>query len=100
MLHTPCFVWLHSVVDVSKSGRALAIASLGKPAIVGNRITWQASYCRPNKAGAEGTDECLASLLQVRLLSDMRAVENPSKEQLDAFAACVQGIANGMGWTG
>jgi len=40
------------------------------------------------------------NILQVRILSEMRAVENPSKEQLDAFAACVQGIANGMGWTG
>eukprot|EP00285_Hemiselmis_virescens_P015091 CAMPEP_0173381640 /NCGR_PEP_ID=MMETSP1356-20130122/4035_1 /TAXON_ID=77927 ORGANISM="Hemiselmis virescens, Strain PCC157" /NCGR_SAMPLE_ID=MMETSP1356 /ASSEMBLY_ACC=CAM_ASM_000847 /LENGTH=993 /DNA_ID=CAMNT_0014335553 /DNA_START=55 /DNA_END=3036 /DNA_ORIENTATION=- len=40
------------------------------------------------------------NILQVRLLSEMRSVETPSKEQLDAFAACVQGIANGMGWTG
>jgi len=40
------------------------------------------------------------NILQVRLLSEMRSTETPSKEQLDAFAACVQGIANGMGWTG
>lgn len=38
--------------------------------------------------------------VQVRVLSEMRQNEEPTKEQLDAFASCVQGIAVGMGWTG
>ncbi len=37
---------------------------------------------------------------QARLLKDMRAVAKPSEDVEEAFASTVQGIANGMGWTG
>jgi hypothetical protein len=38
--------------------------------------------------------------VQVRVLTEMRGQDQPTREQLDAFASCVQGIAVGMGWTG
>mmetsp|Transcript_32228 Transcript_32228/g.79090 ORF Transcript_32228/g.79090 Transcript_32228/m.79090 type:complete len:1003 (+) Transcript_32228:38-3046(+) len=40
------------------------------------------------------------NILQVRVLTEMREQEVATKEQLDAFASSVQGIALGMGWTG
>eukprot|EP00293_Proteomonas_sulcata_P019285 CAMPEP_0184315636 /NCGR_PEP_ID=MMETSP1049-20130417/84183_1 /TAXON_ID=77928 /ORGANISM="Proteomonas sulcata, Strain CCMP704" /LENGTH=365 /DNA_ID=CAMNT_0026634251 /DNA_START=36 /DNA_END=1133 /DNA_ORIENTATION=- len=40
------------------------------------------------------------NVLQAKVLKEMREQENPSAELQEAFAATVQGIASGMGWTG
>eukprot|EP00291_Cryptomonas_curvata_P024205 CAMPEP_0172171182 /NCGR_PEP_ID=MMETSP1050-20130122/11746_1 /TAXON_ID=233186 /ORGANISM="Cryptomonas curvata, Strain CCAP979/52" /LENGTH=209 /DNA_ID=CAMNT_0012842577 /DNA_START=579 /DNA_END=1208 /DNA_ORIENTATION=+ len=40
------------------------------------------------------------NLLQARLLKDMRGTGAASADVEEAFASTVQGIANGMGWTG
>jgi len=40
------------------------------------------------------------NILQAKVLKEMRRTENPSAELQESFAATVQGIAAGMGWTG
>ncbi|EKX31868.1 hypothetical protein GUITHDRAFT_121941 [Guillardia theta CCMP2712] len=40
------------------------------------------------------------NILQAKVLRDMRMHENPPQELQESFAATVQGIAAGMGWTG
>jgi phosphoenolpyruvate carboxylase len=40
------------------------------------------------------------NILQVKVLKEMRSASNESAEMNEAFAATVQGIAAGMGWTG
>ena len=40
------------------------------------------------------------NVLQAKVLKEMREQETPSAEIQETFAATVQGIASGMGWTG
>jgi len=41
-----------------------------------------------------------ATSKQVKVLREMRKAANESPEMNESFAATVQGIAAGMGWTG
>ena len=40
------------------------------------------------------------NILQVKVLKEMRKADTTTVEMNESFAATVQGIAAGMGWTG
>lgn len=42
----------------------------------------------------------ISSVWQVKVLKEMRKASTESNEMKESFAATVQGIAAGMGWTG
>ena len=67
----------------------------------GIRIWVQNGYTRRRHLACKlGLILTLDALGQVKVLKEMRNTSTESNEMKESFAATVQGIAAGMGWTG
>ena len=72
------------------------------------RLSVQGSECKHRESKgreskgreSKGMREMTGGRWQVKVLKEMRQASNESSEMNESFAATVQGIAAGMGWTG